>query len=267
MCDILLLLISLEFTCGGIVLMRFGYDASFYLEVAMKFQEIYTSGAYLERYPAWHSNESPWKAREIMKMIERSGIKPKSICEVGCGAGEILRLLQEEMDAECSFWGYEISPQAFELAKSKGNERLQFKLADFRLEDGFFDLLLLMDVIEHVEDCFSFLRDLKSRSQYKIMQIQLDLSVQTILRPNALLGFRSTSGHVGHVHYFTKGIALAMLEDLGYEVLDYFYTRRTHWAPTFLGRLLQLPRVLLYAMRKDLAVRIFGGYSLLVLAK
>jgi hypothetical protein len=89
--------------------------------------------------------------------------------------------------------------------------------------------------------------------------------VQSILRPNALLGFRSTLGHVGHVHYFTKGMVLAMLEDLGYEVLDYFYTLRP--TNTFTRKVLQIPRILLFPIHKDFIVRVFGGYGLLVLAK
>jgi|GEM_PF-6882011 len=28
----------------------------------------------------------------------------------------------------------------------------------------------------------------------------------------------------GHIHYFTKDVALQILKDVGYEVLDYFYT-------------------------------------------
>jgi 2-polyprenyl-3-methyl-5-hydroxy-6-metoxy-1,4-benzoquinol methylase len=36
-------------------------------------------------------------------------------------------------------------------------------------EGAFFDLILILDVIEHVEDYFSFLRDLKSKSQYKLI--------------------------------------------------------------------------------------------------
>ena len=194
----------------------------------MKFQEIYVSGEYLERNPTWHVEKSPWKTTQIMKMLTRSGIAPDTVCEVGCGAGEILAQLQKEMDASCSFWGYEVSPQAIELAEGRENERLHFKLADIRQEEGtFFDLILIVDVVEHIEDCFSFLRDLKPRSQYKIIHLGLDLTVESLLRSNALLGFRNTRGHVGHVHYFTKGIALAMLEDLGYEVLDYFYTPRS----------------------------------------
>jgi len=234
----------------------------------MKFEEIYVSGTYLDINPTWHVEKSPWKAQQIMKMLARGGIAPETICEVGCGAGEILAQLQKEMPEDCSFLGYEISPQAFELAKSRENEKLRFKLADIRQVEGYFDLLLVIDVIEHVEDCISFLRELQPKSRYKIFHIGLDLTVESLLRSNVLLGFRNTRGHVGHVHYFTKNIALAMLEDLGYEVLDYFYTRRPLRATdSFKRKMVQLPRMLCFTLRKDLAVRVLGGYSLLVLAR
>src|ERR1700687_3547030 len=133
----------------------------------MKLEELCTSGDYLEKNPTWHVEESPWKARQIMRMLMRNGITPETVCEVGCGAGEVLKQLQEKMDAACSFWGYDISPQALELSKSRANEKLHFKLADIMQEESaFFDLMLILDVIEHVEDYFSFLRDLKSKSKY-----------------------------------------------------------------------------------------------------
>jgi len=164
------------------------------------------------------------------------------------------------------FWGYEISPQAFELTRSRANERLQFKLADIRQEEGaYFDLMLIMDVIEHLEDYFSFLRDLKSKSRYKIIHLPLDLSVQSLLRPNGLLGVRKA---YGHLHYFTKDVALEMFKDAGYEVLNYFYAPRSiGLANNMVKKLFIPPRVLFYSLRKDLAVRILGGYSLMVLAQ
>lgn len=234
----------------------------------MKFEEIYVSGEYLEKNPTWHVERSPWKAQQILKMMTRSGIAPETICEVGCGAGEILTQLQKEMGSSCSFWGYEISPQAVELARGRENDRLHFKLADFKQEDEFFDLILVVDTLEHMEDCYSFLRNVKTKSQYKLIHFGLDLTVESLLRPNALLGFRSTRGHVGHVHYFTKNMAIAMLEDMGYEVLNYFYTPRAFaFAQTFKSKLLQVPRSLFFAIRSDLAVRVLGGYGLMVLVK
>src|SRR5256885_15001073 len=120
------------------------------------FSDLYTTGEYLKKNPTWHVEESPWKARQILQMLKRHDFAPQTICEVGCGAGEILRQLQGSLDPGCSFWGYEISPQAYELAMSRANEKLKFKLADIQHEEGiFFDLLLVMDVIEHLEDYFS----------------------------------------------------------------------------------------------------------------
>ncbi len=232
----------------------------------MDLEKVYTTGAYLERNPTWHVEESPWKAKQIMQMVARNSLTPKTICEVGCGAGEVLRQLQERMNPACMFWGYEISPQAFELSKSRANDQLHFKLTNINQEEeAFFDLILILDVIEHVEDCFSFLRDLKTKSQYKIIHLPLDLSVQSILRPNGLLDVRQA---YGHIHYFTKNIAIEMLKDVGYEVLDYFYAPRSiGLANTLLKKLLIPPRVLFFSLRKDLAVRVLGGYSLLVLVK
>ena len=232
----------------------------------MQLEEMYTSGAYLEKNPTWHVEESPWKAGQILRMLKRTGLAPTSICDVGCGAGEVLAQLQQHMDATCTFWGYDISPQAIELSRPRANDRLQFVLADLTREaDVHFDLLLVLDVIEHLEDYFSFLRDIKPKADYTLIHLPLDLSVQSLLRPNALLGVRAA---YGHIHYFTKGIALRMLRDLGYEVVDYFYAPRSiGLANTLAKKVLIPPRVLLFNLRQDLAVRVLGGYSLMVLAR
>jgi hypothetical protein len=121
-------------------------------------------------------------------------------------------------------------------------------------------------VFEHVEDYFSFLRKLRDKARYKIFHIPLDISVSSVLRSSPILGARK---HVGHLHYFTKETALATLEDTGYEILDYFYTAGSidlniKMVKTFLAR---FPRQVLYTLNQDIAVRLMGGYSLLVLTK
>ena len=67
------------------------------------------------------------------------------------------------------------------------------------------------------------------------------------------------------IHYFTKDLALAVLQDIGYEVLDYIYTPRAiALADSFKKKLMIVPRSVFFALRKDFAVRVLGGYSLLV---
>ena len=185
-------------------------------EIAMK--TIYEDGTYLENNPKWHEQDSPWKAKQIIKMLKKHNIIPSRVCEVGCGAGEILNCLANNFGDGVVFYGYDISPQALEICRKKEKYNLHFFLKDlFDEEDLTFDVVMAIDVFEHVEDYFGFLRKLKNKGAYKIFHIPLDLSVQTVLRNHSILKSRSL---VGHIHYFTKESALTTLKDIGYEVLD-----------------------------------------------
>jgi hypothetical protein len=230
-------------------------------------EKMYTTSEYLEKNPTWHVKDSPWKTKQILNIIERNKLQPSSICEAGCGAGEILNQMYLQMPNKVSFVGYEISPQAFELCQQRKKDRLQFHLKNlFQDNKVFFDIVLAIDVIEHVEDYFGFLRSLREKGQYKIFHIPLDISVQTVLRSSPILKGRQS---VGHIHYFTKETALATLADTGYEILDYFYTAGSIDLPakSFKSLLARLPRKILYKLNKDTVVRVLGGYSLMVLTK
>ena len=229
--------------------------------------EIYEDGTYLDNNPSWHEEDSPWKAKQIRNIIEKNSLNPTRICEVGCGAGEILNQLSVQYGKNIKFFGYEISPQAFELCNKKSNANLIFKLSDLLKDnDAYFDIVMAIDVFEHVEDYFGFLRKLREKAEYKIFHIPLDLSVQTVLRSSPIIKGRKS---VGHIHYFTKETALETLKDTGYEIIDYFYTGGSLELPNrgWKANLLKIPRKLAFSANKDLAVRLLGGYSLMVLAK
>ena len=229
-------------------------------------EELYTGGGYLEKNPLWHVEESPWKAKLVMQMMARHNLAPQTICEAGCGAGEVLKQLQDNLPQDCSFFGYDISPQAIDLCRSRANERLHFVLGDIKREkDVRFDIMLVLDVIEHLEDYFSFLREIRQRGSYKIFQIPLDLSVQTVLRSTPLIRYRK---QFGHIHYFNKETALQTLADVGYEVLDYFYSASLDLPSKQVAtRIMRLPRRACFAIHNDIAVRILGGYRIMILAK
>ena len=248
----------------------------------MAVADLYTNGQYLKNNPGWHIDAAHWKARSILQILQRNQISPQTVCEIGCGAGEILRLLQQELGPASTLTGYDIAPQAIELARTRENEHLHFHLADFLQEKTeHFDLILMISVIEHFENCFQVLRDIKASSTYKVFLFSLDVSMISVLHNEPLKFHRTT----GHLHFFTKDIALEIVKDQGYEVLDYFYVRppleSTPWSAVrthprkLLAKLLRmakrglerLPGRMLYALNKDLAVRIFGGWRLMVLVK
>ena len=227
---------------------------------------IYVNGEYFKKNPAYHVDDSPWKARHILKMIEKTHAEARSIGEIGCGAGEILRQLQFQMPAETRFCGYDISPQAIELCKERANAHLSFHCQDLLTETiEPFDILLCIDVFEHVEDYLGFLRKARARAKMKIFHIPLDLSVQTIIRGFPLIQFRQK---LGHLHYFTKDIALSALRETGYEIVDYFYTPTAlDLGKTALVKIARLPIKISSMINQDMAARIFGAHSLLVAAR
>jgi len=227
---------------------------------------IYLDGEYIEKNPLYHVEDSPWKASQILKMLARHELQIASVCEVGCGAGEILRQLQLQMPSEVTFHGYEISPQAFDLCKQRQNERLLFYCEDLlSKETQPFDLLLCIDVVEHVEDHMGFLRQLRHKGVHKLFHIPLDITAQAILRGKPLVVWRE---ELGHLHSFMKETALLTLQETGYEIVDFFYTPGgLERIESVKQRVAKLPRRVLSTISQDFAVRALGGYSLLVLAR
>jgi SAM-dependent methyltransferase len=229
-------------------------------------KEMYEGGLYAEKNPTWHEEDAPWKAAHVERMIKRNNLPYGRICEVGCGTGEILLNLERAFPTT-RLSGYEISPVAFGRAIRKETPNTKFYLKDLLAEqDVDVDLVLVMDVIEHVEDYISFTKKLKPFGTFKIFHIPLDLSAQSILRAWPITELRR---NVGHIHYFFKQSALATLEDCGYTIVDHCYTASRLELPNqaLTSRLMRLPRRLMFAIDADFAVRLLGGYSLMVVAK
>lgn len=230
-------------------------------------EKIYTDekGEYLENNPTWHVEDSPWKARQVLKMLSRNPIEVKSVAEIGCGAGEILNQLHGIMPKDIEFTGFDISGDAISLANQRKKERLEFKFEDLLESSETFDLMLMMDVFEHVDDYLGFLKLSKAKATYTIFHIPLDLSAQAILR-NKLISERKK---LGHLHYFMKDTALATLTDSGFEIVDFFYTSGSLDlpSPTLKSKMAVLPRKILSKINEDVAANLLGGFSLLVLAK
>jgi SAM-dependent methyltransferase len=229
--------------------------------------ELYSTGKYLENNPGWHAGDSPWKAAQILMMMRKHNLQPKTVCEVGCGAGEILSRLHEELSG-VKFYGYDVSPQAYELCLTRQKEGLQFTRGDLLETQEMFDLLLCIDVFEHVPNYLSFLERLRGHAGQFIFHIPLDLSLLSILRPARLTRVRYG---VGHLHTFTYESALAVLKDTGYEVVDSFFTaggvELEKNKKRFRTALANLPRRVIGTFSQRAAAQLLGGYSLLALAK
>ncbi len=229
--------------------------------------EMYTSGEYLAKNPCWHEQDAPWKAAGISRLLQRNDITVNKIIDIGCGSGGILEQLSQRHNSVQELKGYDISPQAITLAKAREKDGLTFINEDFFEGKETADLVLVIDVLEHVDDFYKFLRLLRHRGDFFIFHIPLDLCCRSLLKPHVLLQQRRD---VGHIHYFSQEMVNWLLSDTGYLVIDWEFTKPlidTDPADSLKRRLKKMLRNFSFAINKETSARLWGGYSMMILAK
>jgi SAM-dependent methyltransferase len=80
------------------------------------------------------------------------------ILDVGCGTGANLKMLAAYGSAE----GVDISPQAVEFCRERGLDSVKLgAIEQLPYEDGSFELVTALDVIEHLDDDVAGLREMR----------------------------------------------------------------------------------------------------------
>jgi SAM-dependent methyltransferase len=233
----------------------------------MDFEQRYIDGDYLAQNPGWSLEDAEWKAGMITSLLKQNNVQFTSAAEVGCGAGGVVYCLQQQYPG-VPFSGYDISPQAIALAQQFKQENLHFYNEDFlQKETAQEDLVLVIDVVEHVPDFFEFLTKLKKKGRQFVFHIPLDMSCRTLLKPHVLLQQRRA---VGHIHYFTKEHIWWALQDCGYTIKQWQYTRPRidiDKPDGFKIAVKKILRNMSFGISKNSSVKLWGGYSVLILAE
>ena len=226
----------------------------------------YLNGDYAQKNPDWDSADAGWKARKLNQLLLDHKCRPLSIVEIGCGSGAILAELRQFFP-QASLAGFDIAPEAARFWEKTTVLEIRLELADYlELEEPIPDLVLVFDVLEHLGNPWEFLARLKHRSKLVAIHFPLDLSAASVLREAPLLHVREK---VGHLHYFTRRLALSLLEESGFEIVDARYTGAALDAPqrSFKTKFAGWVRRLVYAVNRDFGARLLGGETLIVLAR
>lgn len=107
----------------------------------------------LEKYYWWHVGRS----KILETFLENMSLpKEAKILDVGCGTGETTRFLTNFGEV----WGVDISRKALEFCRRQGLENLrQGGACELPFDSRSFNLVAMLDVVEHVEDDSTALKE------------------------------------------------------------------------------------------------------------
>ncbi len=165
----------------------------------------------------WRMLGAKGKVDHVLRLCARHDIQPKRVLEVGAGDGSILKCLSESGFCE-QLYGLEISQSGVDVIQGQEIAGLiscqTFDGYSLPFEDGFFDLVVLSHVLEHVEYERALLRELRRVSRHQVIEIPMDCN-----------GLKDEIYHLlgpsyGHINAYTPDALRFLLSTENFVVLD-----------------------------------------------
>jgi len=112
----------------------------------------------IEQSHWWYTGRRKILASFIEDICRRVTDRRPRILDVGCGTGANLLMLSKFGDAE----GVDVSEDALAFCRERGLENVKLGAAEqLPYEDGTFDLVTALDVVEHLDDDLAGLREMR----------------------------------------------------------------------------------------------------------
>jgi SAM-dependent methyltransferase len=155
------------------------------------------------------------RQRIVEDVIQRQLRLPPGarVLDVGCGSGAVLESLSERFEA----YGTDTSQLAIDLSRKRGlTNAFRCTLATFPRAELRFDLTTLLDVIEHVDDDLTVLREVHQYLKPGGWALVTVPAYQFLWGPHDLVNH--------HKRRYTRGGLRRVLQAAGFEVrlLSYF---------------------------------------------
>jgi len=168
----------------------------------------------------WHTGRRKIIASFVEDICRRVTDRRPRILDVGCGTGANLLMLSQYGDAE----GVDVSEDALAFCHERGLEKVKLGAAEaLPYDDGTFDLVTALDVVEHLDDDLAGLREMRRvlRPGGRVL-----LFVPTFM---FLWGLQDDVSH--HRRRYRMPELRRVLEQAGFEVERTTYANITFFMP------------------------------------
>lgn len=186
--------------------------------VEKKIKGIYTK----KYYAAWtdDTGEIPRSVESMKKSTFDAYLKLLSkyinlrnirFLDVGCATGF---LLEEAKEMGCDCWGVELNPFGVKESLKKFPGRIYHGILESsKYEKGFFDAITMIDLIEHTQDPFKVLNEVKRITKNGGYVMMVTPNIGGIWAK--ILGNRWTNYKEEHLYYFSEKSLRFLIEKCG----------------------------------------------------
>jgi SAM-dependent methyltransferase len=179
----------------------------------------------IEQSHWWYTGRRKILASFVDEICRRVTDRRPRILDVGCGTGANLLMLSQYGDAE----GVDVSEDALAFCRERGLEKVKLGAAeDLPYDDGTFDLVTALDVVEHIDDDLAGLREMRRvlRPGGRVL-----LFVPTFM---FLWGLQDDVSN--HRRRYRLPELRRVLEQAGFEIERMTYANITFFLPILLAR-------------------------------
>jgi len=202
-------------------------------------KNIYSDGNYIRLNPTLHEEDSDYKFLYIKILLKNLCFEKDTIrvLDVGGGAGvvaaKVCDYLNTHYDKSIECHALDLSADMLEFQKSN-NKYCTYTTTDIKNIHSFprYDLVLIIDVIEHVEKASEIAKKLDELSCYAIYNVPLEKNLFDWMRNIYMKGmyYKAQTQTLGHVHFFSFLSAKSFLKK-HHHLLNYI-------SPDFCGHIL-----------------------------
>lgn len=161
--------------------------------------------------------------RRFLKIRHDKGAR---VLEVGCGTGIFLRSLKHyRPDLEA--FGCDISKTAIDTAKENKEQNIYYEVADAHVlpyEERTFDIVVMMDVLEHLELIEVVLQQVKRVLKekgvfYLLVPCEANKFTLHWLMWKLKIGHNLKKRYAGHIQRFTRKDIHKFIKDAGFKII------------------------------------------------
>ena len=231
--------------------------------------DIYNDNSYLEKNPSLHTEDSKFKFQNIKRFLSSIDVKNNriKILDIGGGAGIIGKLVLEyfqESGIVVTFHSLDLSTEMLKI-QLKNNPQIK-KIINCSISECTelnYDLVLMIDVIEHIEEKEDAAKILNKLGKNIIYNIPIEINFFDILKylKSFFRYYKRQKKRWGHIHFFSFTSSQSFLRR-HYKIIDsYFQPYCFHYRYSDNESYLKLRRDFLWKIELKTSCWIFNNFQ------